>query len=111
MMAMRFPSGQITGKYLFSPLRSDQQAFANKPLSASALGKRLSKHLTDAGLYDGESNHGFRRGQIQNMVASGMAQQEISQVTQIKTLSVIDLYADLSRHVPRLERLHQSAAA
>ena len=105
-LQLRYPDGIITHQFLFSPLASNQRTFEDKCLTASALGKRLTKHLQDAELYAGESNHGFRRGQIQNMVASGMARPAISQATQIKTLSVVDLYADLSRHIPRLERLH-----
>ena len=69
---MRFPAGQITGPYLFSPVTANQGAFSNAPLSRSALGKRMKKHLHDAELYAGESNQGFRRGQIQSMVSSGM---------------------------------------
>lgn len=82
-------------------------------MTASAVGKRLNKHLKDAGLCAGESNQGFRRGQIQSMVASGMDRPAISQATQIKTLSIVDLYADLNRHIPRLERLqmHKRSAS
>ena len=105
-LQMRFSAGQITSPYLFSPLTASQGAFSNAPLSSSALGKRLKKHLHDAELYAGESNHGFRRGQIQSMVSSGMDRTSIGQAIQIKTLSIVDIYADLNRHVPRLERLH-----
>lgn len=51
----RYPAGQIQHRYLFSPLTSTQQGFADAPPTASALGKRLNKHLQDAGLYAGES--------------------------------------------------------
>ena len=40
--------------------------------------------LACTSLFKGESNHGFRRDQVQRM-----AEQEINQVTQIITLSVI----------------------
>ena len=109
-LQLRFPAGQITAQFLFSPLARNQQAFEDQCLTASAMGKRITKHIQDAQLYAGESNHGFRRGQIQGMVAAGMDRSSISQATQIRTLSVVDLYADLSRHVPRLHRLQKRTA-
>ena len=109
---LRFPAGQIaTSQFLFSPQALDQSSFANRGMTASAINHRLTKHLQDAGLYEGESNHGFRRGQIQSMIAAGLERTAISQVTQIKTASVVDLYADLHRHVPRLERLFKRPAS
>jgi len=110
-LQLRYPDGHLSDTYLFSPQTANQRAFHDVPLSSSALGKRLQKHLCDAELYAGESNHGFRRGQIQSMVASGMDRPAISQATQIKTLSVIDIYADLTRHIPRFERLQKRAAS
>ena len=35
-------------------------------MSSSSIGKRLQKELQEAGLYAGESNHGFRRGRMQH---------------------------------------------
>ena len=37
------------------------------------------------------------------MVATGMSKAEIGDATQIKTLSLVDLYADVSRHIRRLD--------
>ena len=37
----------------------NRQAFQDKPMTSSDLGKRLTKHLQDAGVYAVESNHGF----------------------------------------------------
>ncbi len=51
-----------------------------------------------AGLYAGESNHGFRRGQIQNLVAAGTSHPQIGEAVQIKTASVLEKHADVSRH-------------
>ena len=58
-------------------------------------------------MYDGEStgSHGFRRGQIQGMAAHGATKAEIGQAVQIKTKRIIDLYADVTRHLPHLDRL------
>jgi len=56
-------------------------------------------------MYAGESNHGFRRGQIQDLVAVGVSKPQIGEAVQIKTASVLEKYADVSRHIPRLQRL------
>lgn len=89
-----YPNGEITRpprKSLFSPQTPDRRALLNQCMTASALGKRLTKHLQDAQLYDGQNNHGFRHGHIQNMVASrsGMAWTAIGQATHITTLSIV----------------------
>ena len=104
-------SGHFGTGFLFRPLLPNRQAFQDEPMTGSNLGKRLTKHLQDAGVYAGESNHGFRRGQIQRMVANGMTKTAIGDATQIKTLSIVDLYADVSRHIPRLERLLKRPAS
>ena len=64
-----YPSVGIWSSYLFSPLTADHQSFADAPLKATSLGHRLNKHLEDAKVDAGESNHGFRRGQVQATVA------------------------------------------
>ena len=74
-------------------------------MQSTSIGHRLNKHLEAAGLNAGESNHGFRRGPIQNLAAQGMSRQDIGTAVQIKTASIVDLYADVTRHVPRLQRL------
>lgn len=56
-------------------------------------------------MYAGESNHGFRRGQIQDLVAVGVSKPQIGEAVQIKTASVLEKYADVSRHIRRLQRL------
>ena len=104
-------AGYAGSKFLFRPLLPNRKGFQDEPMTGSNLGKRLNKHLQDAGVYAGESNHGFRRGQIQRMVANGMSKAAIGEATQIKTLSIVDLYADVSRHIPRLERLLKRPAA
>ena len=99
----RFPAGQVASTYLFSPLTANRSCFADAPMRATSIGHRLNKHLESAGLYAGESNHGFRRGQIQNLVAAGTSKPQIGEAVQIKTASVLEKYADVSRHMPRLQ--------
>ena len=65
----RFPAVQMASTYLFRPLTANPRSFADPPMRASSIGHRLNKHLESAGLCAGQSNHGFRRGQIQNLVA------------------------------------------
>ena len=101
----RFPDGLITSKYLFSPLAAHHRSFVDGPMQATSIGHRLNKHLEAAGLYAGESNHGFRRGQIQGMASQGMTKPQIGEAVQIKTMSIVELYADVTRHQPRLQRL------
>ena len=91
-LQLRCPDGHLSDIFLFSPQTANQRVFNDVPLSSSALGKCLQKHLCDAELYAGESNHGFKRSQIQSMVASGMDRPAIN--CQIKTLRVINVYAD-----------------
>jgi len=91
-------------RFLFSPLTRDQSGFQDCRLSSSAMGKRIHLHLEQSGLYGGESNHGFRRGQLQATTAAGATSVEVGLKGQIKTPATIDRYTDNFRHVPRLER-------
>ncbi len=68
-------------------------------MRAACIGHRLNKYLEAAELYAGERHHGFRRGQIQDLVAAGVAKPQIGEVIQIKTAGVLEKYADASRHI------------
>lgn len=89
----------------FCSVPSHTIEFANAPMGSTSIGHRLGKHLDAADLFAGESNHAFRRGQIQSMAAQGMSRLHIGEAVQIKTSSITDLYAEVTRHVPRLQRL------
>jgi integrase len=52
--------------FLFRPLNRSRDGFENSALSANALRKRVQQHLKDAGLYEGETLHSFRRSAVQN---------------------------------------------
>jgi integrase len=59
-------AGQAVGMgYLFRPLNRRRDEFEDEALSASALRKRVQQHLKDAGLYEGETVHSFRRSAVQ----------------------------------------------
>ncbi len=91
----------------FSPLTANRRSFADAPMKVTSIGHRLNTPLESAGLSAGESNHGFRRGQIQDLLAAGVSKPQIGEVVQlylqIKTASVLEKYADVSRHMPRLQ--------
>ena len=97
-----------TWKFLFSPLAADRASFKDSPYSSSALGKTVRKHLEAAGLYAGESSHGFRRGRMQASVAQGLSKEAVGEQAMIKTASVVAKYVSTTRHHPRLERHQRS---
>lgn len=86
-----YPTGIISSNFLCSPLTPNRRSLAAAPMSATSLGHRVRKHLEDSGLYALESNHGFRRGQIQSMAAQGMSREQIGEAAQIKTARIVDL--------------------
>ncbi len=57
--------------------------------------EQLHKHLVDAGLFNGESNHGCK-GRMQEYAAEGMDHAASGTVAQIKSVATIERY--LSRH-------------
>jgi integrase len=51
--------------YLFRPLNRRRDGFEDKALSANTLQKRVQLHMKEAGLYEGETLHSFRRSAVQ----------------------------------------------
>lgn len=91
-------------QHLFSPLTKDHKHFTDTAMTLSAIGKRVKQHLQAPGLYQGESNHGFRRGHIQADAADGMSTEQIGHAAQIVTAAIVELYKNPTRHTPRVER-------
>jgi integrase len=52
--------------YLFRALTRNRSGFMNKPITFSALRKRIQKRLQEAGLFEGETLHSFRRSAVQH---------------------------------------------
>jgi integrase len=52
--------------YLFRPLTRKRDGFEDSALSSNALRRRIQQHLRDAGLFEGETLHSFRRSAVQN---------------------------------------------
>jgi hypothetical protein len=52
--------------YLFRAQNRSRNGFDDKPITSSALRKRIQKRLQEAGLYEGETLHSFRRSVVQH---------------------------------------------
>ncbi|GIL93774.1 hypothetical protein Vretimale_78, partial [Volvox reticuliferus] len=85
--------------HLFRPLRPNRLAFKEEPLSSSALGARVRRHLHAAGLYEGETNHSFRRGALQAAAQQGLDESALKALGQIRSSAVLARYTDPTRHV------------
>ena len=73
-------------------------------MSASDTGKRMRHRLEQAALYAGESSHGFRRGQMQALLAAGMPSADIGKKVQSNTAATVEKHLGVSWHLPRLQR-------
>jgi len=85
--------------WLFSPQARDRVSFADKPMSSSATGTRLRDHLVSAGLAEGETAHGLRRGRTQALDDMGLAPEEVMSMMGMKSRKTYNLYSDRSRPV------------
>lgn len=61
----RMPDNAPGSAFLFSTLTADRRNFKYICMSASDIGESMRRHLEWAAVYGGESNHGFRSGQMQ----------------------------------------------
>lgn len=52
--------------FLFRALNRSRNGFDEKPITSSALRKRIQKRLQEAGLFEGETLHSFRRSAVQH---------------------------------------------
>jgi integrase len=52
--------------FLFRAQNRSRNGFDDKPITSSALRKRIQKRLQEAGLFDGETLHSFRRSAVQH---------------------------------------------
>lgn len=52
--------------FLFRSLNRGRSAFVDTPMTSDTLRKRLQKRLKDAGLFEGETVHSFRRSAVQH---------------------------------------------
>ncbi|GAQ93183.1 putative Phage_integrase [Klebsormidium nitens] len=52
--------------FLFRAMNRSRTGFVNEPMSSDTLRKRLQKRLKEAGLFEGETVHSFRRSAVQH---------------------------------------------
>jgi hypothetical protein len=83
---------------LFRPLNKRRDGFKNGALSANALRKRIQQHLKEAGLYEGETLHSFRRSAVQ-----GAAEMEGFDVLRLMALGRWKSYAAFRRYIEEIE--------
>ncbi len=95
-------AGQPISSYLFRPLARDRQAFQNAALESSALNHAFKKRFAGAGVLDGQTPHGIRRGAMQGGVAAGRSTQDVMAQAHMVSPSVFKRYTDPLRH--RLDR-------
>ncbi len=92
-------AGQPITDYLFRPLAPDRQNFRNAPLESSALKHAFKKRFADAGVLEGQTPYGIRRGVIQAGVAAGRSQEEVMAQAHMLTPGVFKRYTDPLRHL------------
>jgi integrase len=83
---------------LFRPINRQTDGFTEECLSASALRKRIQQHLKDAGLFEGETLHSFRRSAVQ-----GAAEIEGFDVAKLMALGRWKSYAAFRIYVEEIE--------
>jgi hypothetical protein len=68
LVRLRSNSGVDIGETgcLFRALNCSRNGFEEKPITSSALRKRIQKRLQEAELYEGETLHSFRRSAMQH---------------------------------------------
>ncbi|GLC36415.1 hypothetical protein PLESTM_000444000 [Pleodorina starrii] len=93
------PGGAITD-LLFRPLTEDQRGFKPSALQSATLAARIRKHLVDAGLYENETVHSFRRGALQAAAAAGGSTSALLDFAQLRSTVTLARYLDRSRHEP-----------
>ncbi|KXZ42531.1 hypothetical protein GPECTOR_138g662 [Gonium pectorale] len=91
-------AGQPITDYVFRPLAPTRQHFREAPYSSNALNARVKLHLHSAGLYEGETNHSFRRGALQAGADRGMSVAELMRMGQITSASTLKRYIDPAKN-------------
>lgn len=79
--------------------------FEQRPLSTSAIDKRLKAHLQAMRCWEGESSYSFRRGSAQDLRASGVSDKSIMRLRQWRTEKTLRRYLHTTRHRLRLRPL------
>lgn len=60
-------AGQAIGNgFLFRPLNSRRDGFKDEPMKSGTMRRRIQQRLKEAGLFEGETLHSFRRSAVQH---------------------------------------------
>ncbi|BDA41868.1 hypothetical protein COCOBI_02-6630 [Coccomyxa sp. Obi] len=98
-------TGHPVTQYIFRPQSKGGGSFQEAPSSASCIYQRIVKALTEHGLYNGQSVHSYRRGNMQERHhKQGESKAVVAARALIKTDSIVNTYLDQSRHLPRKRR-------
>jgi hypothetical protein len=84
--------------YLFRPLRRDGKGFEERRGSCSAYNKRVKAIFTSIGVAYQPTPHGGRRGACQSAASHGATDEDIANLSRIKTPKVRAWYLDPTRH-------------
>jgi len=85
--------------FLTRVLNPERTGFVEKAMSSNDIGARAKNHLQSAGLYEGHTVHGTRRGSMQHAVQNGMSVEDVSRKAQIKTPAIANLYLNPFGHL------------
>lgn len=55
--------------FLFRPLNEKKSGFKKEPMSSGTMRRRIQQRLKEAGMYEGETLHSFRRSAVQHAAA------------------------------------------
>jgi integrase len=88
---------------LFRPLNRRRDGFEETALSANALRKRIQLHLKEAGLYEGETLHSFRRSAVQSAAeVEGFNVAKLMELGRWKSYAAFRLYVEeIEEQFPR----------
>ena len=81
--------------FLFRAMNRSRTGFVNEPMSSDTLRKRLQKRLKEAGLFEGETVHSFRRSAVQHAAVNlNYNVKELMELGRWKSYSAFRLYVE-----------------
>jgi integrase len=81
--------------FLFRPLNRKRDGFEDSALSSNALRRRIQQHLRDAGIFDGETLHSFRRSAVQNAASiEGYNVKKLMELGRWKSYAAFRIYIE-----------------
>ncbi|GAQ92604.1 putative Phage_integrase [Klebsormidium nitens] len=90
-------AGHAVGEegFLFRAMNRSRTGFVNEPMSSDTLRKRLQRRLKEAGLFEGETVHSFRRSAVQHAAVNlNYNIKELMELGRWKSYSAFRLYVE-----------------